>query len=46
MTKEKCEDCGRVKVANAYGWLFCPKCDKNKRSQFNSMVQEKNGGYY
>ena len=44
--KEKCTECGRVLVANAYGCLYCPICQKGFDKQFNDMVESKNGGYY
>ena len=46
MTKEKCEDCGKVLIANAYGILYCPRCQKGYEEDFNEMVESTNGGYY
>lgn len=46
MSKQKCIECGRVKVANEWGWLFCPMCQKNEKLQFDKMVEDTDGGYY
>lgn len=45
MAKQKCIECGKVLVANEYGVLYCPKCQKNFSKQFNAMVEDE-GGYY
>lgn len=46
MTKEKCDNCGRVLIANTYGILYCPICQKGFEGQFNEMVGSTHGGYY
>ena len=46
MTKEKCEACGKVLIANAYGILYCPSCQKGFTGNFREMVEDTEGGYY
>lgn len=43
MSKEKCVECGRVLVANQYGVLYCPICDKNFDKSCNEMEGITNG---
>ena len=44
--KAKCIHCGRALVANQYGILYCPMCQKGFDKQFNEMVRSTDGGYY
>ena len=46
VTKQLCIECGRVKVANEWGWLYCPICEKYEKKQFDEMVESTKGGYY
>jgi len=46
MGKQLCEECGMVLVANEYGWLYCPRCQKHWKQQFDHMVESTKGGYY
>lgn len=46
MSKQKCNECGRVLVANQYDVLYCPRCQKGFIGDFNEMVESTKGGYY